>query len=359
MAAPLPLAGVDGWSECHQRNMDGHLRDYDLREPLHADGSRITGLDSLAVPVMNSTPVPNYTTQLCNTGLPFRINVIAYTEFRDRDGDPISPTFQLPPFIVVPTDHDGIHDWLTFLSTLRHSIDYKIMSMEGLPSDVYFHAITRLIFLFLPMENLAAFHAHLPPVVGGCKAKLPKKLNDKHCCLTILNEDEQCLRCCIMAHVLKIYQYEPKEETEEAKKVRQEHNKNCERWNNYLVNPRLGGPKPRNWQPIYKECGVDFSCLPLDRGSSLEDIEALELANPELAIFVYVYRECTVEHLKEDFVLMRRLPPPNRMWRSVQIVLLHHANHWYLVTDFQSLMCQRNMEISTRRDKKCTPAIAA
>ena len=26
------------------------------------------------------------------------------------------------------------------------------------------------------MDNLAAFHAHLLPVVGGCKAKLPKKL---------------------------------------------------------------------------------------------------------------------------------------------------------------------------------------
>ena len=206
MAAPLPLAGMDRWSSCTLRVMDGHLRDYDLRDPLHADGSFIMGLDSLAVPVMNSTPVPGYTTQLCGTGLPFRINVIVHTEFWTQDDELLYPTFQLPPFMVMPTDHDGIHDWPMFLSMLRQSIEYKVTNMEGLPSGVSFHGITRLLFLFVPMDNLAAFHAHLPPVVGGCKAKLPKKLLDKNWCLTILNDDEQCLRCCIIAHVLQIYQ---------------------------------------------------------------------------------------------------------------------------------------------------------
>ena len=69
MAAPNPLAGVDRWSSYAPRTMAGHLRDYDLREPLHADGSQILGLDSLAIPVMNTTPVPGYTTQPCVTEL--------------------------------------------------------------------------------------------------------------------------------------------------------------------------------------------------------------------------------------------------------------------------------------------------
>ena len=105
MAAPNPLAGVDRWSSYTHRPMAGHLRQYDLREPLHADGSQILGLDSLAVPVMNTTPVPAYTTQLCNTGLPFRINVIVVAEFWSADDEILTTTFQLPPFMIVPTDH--------------------------------------------------------------------------------------------------------------------------------------------------------------------------------------------------------------------------------------------------------------
>ena len=233
MAAPLPLAGMDRWSFCNPRHIAGHLREYELREPLHADGSQILGLDSLAIPVMNTTLVPGYTTQLCNTGLPFRINVIVWSEFFTVDEELLAKSFQLPPFIVVPTDHDGINSWPTFLSTFRQSVEYKISNIEGMPSGVRFHGLAALMFLFVPMDNLAAFHAHLPDVVGGCKAKLPKKLNDKHCCLTILNEDEQCLRCCIMAHVLKIYQYKAEEETEEDKEARKDHNKNAERWKNY------------------------------------------------------------------------------------------------------------------------------
>jgi hypothetical protein len=188
------------------------------------------GLDSLAVPVMNTTQVPNYTTQLCNTGLPFRINVVVFAEFWTQDDEVRITTFQLPPFMIVPTDHDGIHDWLTFLSVLRQSIEYKIWNIEGLPSGVSFHGLIRLLFLFIPMDNLAAFHAHLPPVVGGCKAKLPKKLNDKHCCLTILNEDEQCLRCCIIAHVLKVYEQEQ-----------------AGRWGSFLANPKTPGGNQRRY----------------------------------------------------------------------------------------------------------------
>ena len=349
----LPLAGVDRWSDTRIHSIAGFLRQYELRDPLHANGSQILGLDSLAIPVMNSTPVPAYTTQLCNTGLPFRINVIVWPEFW-KDGDIINPTFQLPPFVIVPTDHDGLNNWSTFLATLRQSIEYKITNIEGLPSGVQFHGLVGLWFLFVPMNNLAAFDAHLPPVAGGCKAKLPLKLTKKHCCLTILNEDEQCLRCCIMAHVLKIYWYGSPDEDDEgsdndltdgAKRARKEHNKNANLWCNYLENPRKRGTN-KNWQPIYKECGVDFSSLPLDRGSSLDDIEALELANPELAIYVYIYKECRVEHLKEDFVLMRRAPPKERQLRSVQIVLLHHGHHWYLVTNFNRLASQVQQEIS-------------
>ena len=316
-AAALPLAGMDRWSDWSDRPIVGLLRQIEQREPLHADGSQILGLDRLAIPVMNTTPAPAYTGQLCNTGLPFRVNVVVVTEFfrdgagplEDDDDGIINPAFTLPPFVVVPTDHDGISNWVTFLATLRQSIDYKIQNIEGLPSGVTFNSLLALTFTFVPMNNLAAFHAHLPPVVGGCKAKLPKRLDSKHCCLSILNDDDQCLRCCILCHVLQIYMYAPAgAESKEAMAERVTHNKNAERWNNYLANPRNGGPKPKNWQPVYKDCGVDFSSLPLDRGSSLDDIEALELANPELAIFVYIYKECIVEHLKEDFVLLRRLP---------------------------------------------------
>ena len=76
MAAPLPLIGIDRWSDVEPIPMAQGLREYRLREPLHADGSQILGLDSLAIPVMNSTPLPAYMLQMCNTGLPFRVNVI-------------------------------------------------------------------------------------------------------------------------------------------------------------------------------------------------------------------------------------------------------------------------------------------
>ena len=136
MALPLPLIGLDRWSDVRESPMAQGLREYILREPLHADGSQILGLDSLAVPVMNATPVPAYTLQLCNPGLPFRVNVIVEPEFfagEDADGveDVRYPVFQTPPFVVVPTDHDGIHNWTTFLNTLRANVEYKINTSKG------------------------------------------------------------------------------------------------------------------------------------------------------------------------------------------------------------------------------------
>ena len=174
MAAPLPLAGMDRWSTINPRHIAGHLREYDLREPLHADGSQILGFDSLAIPVMNSTPVPGYTTQLCNTGLPFRINVIVWPEFFTVDDEVIIPTFQLPPFIVVPTDNDGINSWPTFLSMLRQSIEYKISNIEGLPSDVSFHGLVGLMFLFVPMDNLARSMCICPPLLTAARRSSPR-----------------------------------------------------------------------------------------------------------------------------------------------------------------------------------------
>ena len=163
MAAPNPLAGVDRWSSYTPRAMAGHLRDYELREPLHADGSQILGLDSLAIPVMNTTPVPGYTTQLCHTGLPFRINVIVVAEFWSVEDEILTTTFQLPPFMIMPTDYDGIHSWPTFLTTLRQSIEYKIVCIEGLPSGVSFNGIIALIFCIVDMNKFTTGVSHKLP----------------------------------------------------------------------------------------------------------------------------------------------------------------------------------------------------
>ena len=68
-----------------------------------------------------------------------------------------------------------------------------------------------------------------------------------------------------------------------------------------------------------------------------------------MAIFFYVWTEVTLDHLSESFAQLRRAPPTARMQRPIQVVVLHHRGHWYLVTNFSRLMSQQKNEI--RGDK--------
>ena len=326
MAAPLH---TDAWRSVRELRPAPLLRQYELTDPEHADGAPVMGLDSLAPPFLNATPVPAFMAQLCATGLPFNVHVKAGAIFHKEDEDePDIMYFSLPPFMVEPNRVDSISDWNTLRAILLRSMEYKIENMEGLPSSVIFIGLDLLRFTFVPLDNLAAFQARLPQLVGGTKARLPEVLLNKKCCLTIENGDEQCLRCCVMSYVLKIYLDE-----------------HAKRWGKYLDNFSKG-PKVKGWKPIYKDCGINFECLPTEHGASLDDIAALELANPELAIFVYIWKQCCVDDLSEDFPVLRRAPPSDMQQRPIQIILLHHANHWFLVTNFQFFMCQQSQEIS-------------
>ena len=220
------------------------MRQYELREPEDdATGLPMGGLECLAGSVMNGTPVPDYFDQLASIGLPFRVNILCVAKFTDENfANLIFPTFQLPPFTIEPTNYEGITNWGDFLQLLRQSLMVKIQNMQGLPSSAVFSGIVALYFGFVPLNNLAAFQQQLPNLIGeGRKGDLPDRLLHKYCCKSILNDDKQCLRCCVMAHVLELYHYKPDhQETTKEKKVRDEHNHNCGYWNHYLQNPRRG-----------------------------------------------------------------------------------------------------------------------
>jgi len=324
------MALNDAWTVVTTNNPAGLLMKYFLAEPEYANGTGMDGYSSLRVDVMARTPVPAFFNQLCGYGLPFRVNVKVAAQFHiPTDEEPRTSHFSLPSWTVEPAFAGGIHNWLAFRLAVMTALEYKIEVIEGLPSSVLFTGLDELTFTFVPMDNLAAFQHHLPGLVGGCKnVKLPEVLHAKRCCLSIQNEDQQCFRCCIISHVLGIYRED-----------------NSARWALYLKNARTRGPKPKGWEPVYKDCGIDFSSLPIDRGSTTDDIEQLEKDNENLAIYVFTWVVCTGEHKTQGFPVLYRLPPPGRMTRSMEIVLLHHKDHWFLVTNFQALMGQQGNEI--------------
>ena len=61
---------------------------------------------------------------------------------------------------------------------------------------------------------------------------------------------------------------------------------------------------------------------------------------------MYIWAKCTVDGLSQEFPLLRRQPPQERMGRSKEVILLHHQKHFFLVTDFNRLMCQAHNKIS-------------
>ena len=255
------------------------------------DGSAIDGFNG--VDAMTGTAIQTFHQQLLGVGLPFRVNVngaALVTSNRDDLGDKWG--FRIPPVSVNPLQHHGMNTWADFVQLVRTQLTLLAEELRGMASGVSWLGILTMEVTYVPQDNLAAFQPHLQAVGGGAKHALPPDLVTKHCALNILNDDNQCFRCCLISWKLEIYN--------EA---------HADRWGNYLTNLPRNGKKPKGWKPQYRECGLDLSMLPWDRGTTIEHLALVELANPGLGIYVYVWHEAVVDKLSQHFQVIVRIPP--------------------------------------------------
>jgi len=316
------------WTAVEVIRADHLLRQFKCSEP---DGSTRAGLQG--IDALMGTAVQAFHQQLLQIGLPFRINVRGLAEVNsNRDGEAeLDNTFGflLPPVSVNPLQMHGMNTWADFLHLLRQQMTTYGEELHDMPSGVTLIGIKKLQLTYVPQDNLAAFQPHLQAMGGGASTPLPPDLVAKKCVLNILNEDDQCLRCCLISWKLEIYK-EPD---------------NAKRWGKYLTNLPKGGRKPKGWKPEYLDCGLNLSSLPMSRGSNIEDILQVEMLNPGLGIYVYFWHTATVGDMSQNFQVLARAPPdPLKVQEEVYLLL--HDRHWCLITDFQRFASQRNFAIS-------------
>jgi hypothetical protein len=210
------------------------------------------------------------------------------------------------------------------------------------------------------LERLASIEVHLaggleldaayrgkPLVRGGKWAELPKHLSAKKALLNIRNDDDQCFRLCVLAHVMGEAEHE-------------------DRWpGRYVENPRARG-RPADgatWTPQYKDAGLDWSAVPADRAANFEDLAAFEEAN-DLGIYVFVYRDRgedtstkagakraldgrAKDERRPTFLEARRQPEKMRPTER-EIKLLLFEGHYLLIKQFERLVNQQVNVVNVR-----------
>jgi DNA polymerase type B, organellar and viral len=313
---------MNTWQVDQPRNAARFLRSVVLQTPSRAGLAPLNSLDNTNVLVVFN--------QLAQAGLPFRIRI--YVEvFGLRYAVPNTVVFNLPPVEINPRGEQN-NSFEDFVRIVKDSLRYKIGNMEG-QSEYQFQSIKRMDFTFVASNNLAALQARLPPLAGGAQVRLPDALSNKRCCVNPpLEPTLQCLRMCFIAHFHKLGHH-------------------SESLAEYTTNRKGRGKKPKGQKPEWKEVPIDISALPLEQEGTSEHLDAIEQANPNVAIFVYGFIKSTVEGcIFEWFPVMLR-PAKNRGHREHEIILLNFSNHWLYVKDFQSFMCQEHNNIKGETHK--------
>ena len=324
------------WSIVTATHRDGLLQQFKVSEPQEAYRADLQGVNALT-----GTTVQTFHNQMLGFGLPFRISIrtsvaVAYGNDVDEDTGYVHPAHTwrlhtlLPPITVNPLLAHGLNTWADFLHLLLQQMTLYGEELSGLPSGVVMVGIAGFQLTYVPQDNLAAFQPFLNAMGGGAAHDLPPDLVAKKCVLNILNQDDQCLRCCLICWDLEIYIKDQK---------------HANSWGKYLVNLPRNGKKPKGWVAQYIDSGLDLSSLPMNRGSKIEDLDKLELLNPGLGIYVYFWHQATVGEHSQNFQVLARMPPkPLKVEKEVFLLL--HNKHWCLITNFQRFASQHSFAIT-------------
>ena len=293
--------------------------------------------DFTGVAMLTGTAVHLYHNRMLGYGLPFRVDVRGTSIVATAsDGEQRSGGFALPPCTINPVLMNGLNSWPAFLHLMTEQLTYLAQELQRSDtSDVVWVGLKSLRLTYVPLNNLGAFLPHLQGQGGGAKHELPAELLHKTCVVNIQNDDNQCLRCCLIS-----WKIDP--------------GHHAGRWSKCLTNYPRGSTKPRGWKPIYKECGLDLACLPYDRAATLHDVTAVEQANAGLGIYVYMWQAVKVDDVQQCFPVLLR-PPPDPRNVVHEVLLLLYGKHFYRITDFQRFMSQQSFKVS-RFSRKNTNA---
>ena len=195
--------------------------------------------------MLTGTAVHLYHNRMLGYGLPFRVDVRGTSIVATAsDGEQRSGGFALPPCTINPVLMNGLNSWPAFLHLMTEQLTYFAQELRrSETSDVVWVGLKSLRLTYVPLNNLGAFLPHLQGQGGGAKHELPAELLHKTCVVNIQNDDNQCLRCCLIS-----WKIDP--------------GHNAGRWSKCLTNYPRGSTKPRGWKPNYIECGLDLTCLP-------------------------------------------------------------------------------------------------
>jgi len=187
------------WTNVEQLDPSAALRSVRLSDPVDDEGEEAREYQGLEV--LGETPVVRIVRDLLIPQLPFRVKVYAVVKGRTTEEDEgfVLSRFTLPPIEISPLQLDGATTWEEFEESLKELFQWKVEHMEGEPSGWSFAKIDTLEFTFLASANMAALQQYLPVLVaGGKNAPLPQALKNKHCCIDVPSDFDQCLRHALM-----------------------------------------------------------------------------------------------------------------------------------------------------------------
>ena len=172
----------------------------------------------------------------------------------------------------------------------------------------------------------AVFGNVIPPApiaLGGQHVHLPMEIERKKCCLNIQNSDYYCFPLCVISWIGGDFK-----------------KRHAYRLNQYIENPRNGGPEPAGWKPRYKTLeGFDLTMFSPDEPAVfvpgvVHDFERLN----NCAVYVHCFQEGTDRKgERATRVYLRRAPPANQNFhREINVFL--YRRHYALVTDLKKLL---------------------
>ena len=234
--------------------------------------------------------------------------------------------FKVPPFSAVAVGEAYSFPIMPLMQSIRQRALDKLEFATSRGSALEFLRIYEIKFLIVPMtrtlradgftdDDVAAALA----ATGGCSVKLPPSLINKGACLNIANTDDFCFRYALIAWALPEPSY----------------NSNANRPGQYITNATVG-KKPKNFVPVFKDVGIDFSMLVYP--VSIDSITDFENEN-KIGIYVFGWKDFSTER---GYALQLRRPE-QIFPREVQLLL--YKGHYLLIKNFQAFFNLRSFKV--------------
>ena len=281
----------------------------------------------------------------------FKMTLVAHDPWNDEGEEDVMGAYggyyllQPAPWKVTP-NADPDRRLERMVSVARQKLETHLERARFRGSRDIIGHIEKIYLLVAPAGEMAripgpAVAADRP--VGAKIHEMPEGLSCKRGLWNPQNEDHQCFHWCIRAHMAGVESWSGQARAKAAERL------NDPRFfePGYAPVRRRGRPC-KDRQLLLNDFGLNFSCLPSDRGVVWSDMDRFEAAN-QGKIACYVWEWIKVDWGERKFFQREMVRGPTVEDAAIQVLLLRVENHYMLIYDFNVFCSNRSAELCASR----------